>query len=69
MDVVSVGDQSRHRLIGGEQRTRQPRLAMMERRHGVEQMRAEADAGVDGGTTLLVGGVRVAGRYDNAGPS
>ncbi len=66
MHVVSVGDQSGDGLISGEQGARQARFTMVERRHRVEQMRAEADAGLDGSTTLLVGGVGVAGRNDNA---
>jgi hypothetical protein len=52
------------RLVDGDERTRR---AVVERRHGVVEVRGVADAGVDGGARLLVRRVGVADGRDDAG--
>ena len=59
MDVNAVADELRSHVLALENRGREPRRAVVERRHAIEKMRRMAGAGVDALQRLFVGGAGV----------
>ena len=66
MHVQAVRDEPDRHPVVGQRRAGEPRLAVVERRHRVEQVGDEPDPGVEAGRGLLERRVAVAGRDDDA---
>ena len=64
VDVDAVGDERHRDPVVGEDGPDHPRLAVVQRRHGVEAVGDQPGAGVDGGAGLGQRRRRVADRHD-----